>query len=81
MSSLSVFDPARTVLEFLSIQAERIGGRQLDIELVHSKKTLRVARLAVDMEARKAFYATEKEGALTEFSSELLFDIGGVKVV
>lgn len=81
MGSHLVFDPTRVVLEFLSIQAERIGSRNLEIDFLHTNEKLRIARLTVDLAAKKAFYGTDQSGALTEFSPQMLTNMGGVRVV
>ncbi|GHV60239.1 hypothetical protein FACS1894103_5120 [Campylobacterota bacterium] len=81
MGSHLVFDPTRVVLEFLSIQAERIGSRKLEIEFLHTSDKLRIARLKVDLAAQKAFYGVDQSDTLTEFSPQMLNNMGGVRVV
>ena len=87
MGSLSFFDPTRVVLEFLAIQADRMGRKRLEIEFRRSPESedaqgkICVYGLKVDTASKKAFYATEEGGELREFSSAMLKNIGGVRIV
>lgn len=87
MGSLSFFDPTRVVLEFLAIQAERMGRHKLEIEFRRCQGTecsqtkIRVCDLKVDNTSKRAFYKTEAGGDLREFSPDMLKNIGGVRLV
>lgn len=87
MGSLSFFDPTRVVLEFLAIQADRMGRKKLEIEFRRNSAgesaqgKIRVCNLRVDPASKRAFYKTEENGDLCEFSPEMLKNIGGVRVV
>ncbi|MDR1451685.1 MAG: hypothetical protein LBI57_05070 [Helicobacteraceae bacterium] len=81
MSSLSFFDPVKIALDFLAIQADAMRGRKLEIGFVRSNEKLKVAKLLVNKEEKKAFYAAEENSPLQELTPEKLTTIGGVKII
>jgi hypothetical protein len=81
MSSLSFFDPIKIALDFLAIQADDMRGRTLEIGFLRSDEKLRVAKLLVNKEEKKAFYAPSENEPLQELATERLLNIGGVRIV
>ncbi|MDR2639144.1 MAG: hypothetical protein LBC09_04835 [Helicobacteraceae bacterium] len=81
MSSLSFFDPVKIALDFLAIQADDMRGRTLEIGFLRSSEKLRVAKLLIDKEEKKAFYALSENEPLRELATERLLSIGGVKIL
>lgn len=90
MGSLALFDFQRVALEFLAIQADRMGNKQLEIEFSRptacgtqedAREHIRLTRLQVDTQERKAFYAADREGPLCEFSRDMLNNMSTVRLV
>ncbi len=92
MGSLALFDFQRVALEFLAIQADRMGRKQLEIEFRKPTacyqgceegaiERIRLSRLQVDTRERKAFYATDESAPLAEFSRDMLNNMAAVRLI
>jgi hypothetical protein len=81
MGSLSFFDPTKVALDFLAIQADNMRDGTLEVGFLRSEEKLKIVRLIVDKEARKALYASERNAPLQELPTEKLQNIGGVRII